>query len=110
VICDVDLTCCTDRNRARLGLAHCGTVRVVAPGQAVGAGTVSTPRLVFLHLSGGVQHLYSPDSLFRTTPHTRQYIPLEGVVKRVPNYAYQLYFANPESTKEIEANVRNVIF
>ena len=28
----------------------------------------------------------------------------------VPNFAYQLYFANPESTKEIEANVRNVIF
>ena len=43
-------------------------------------------------------------------PPLRQYIPLEGVVKRVPNYAYQLYFANPESTKEIEANVRNVIF
>jgi hypothetical protein len=30
---------------------------------------------------------------------------LEDIVKMIPNYAYQLYFANPESTKEIEANV-----
>lgn len=37
-------------------------------------------------------------------PH-KEYIPLEAVVKMVPNYAYQLYFANPESTKEIEANL-----
>ena len=43
-------------------------------------------------------------------PPVKQYIPLEGVVGRVPNYAYQLYLASPESTKEIEANVRNVIF
>jgi hypothetical protein len=31
-------------------------------------------------------------------------------VRKVPNYAYQLYFANPESTKEIEANVRGTVF
>jgi hypothetical protein len=31
-------------------------------------------------------------------------------VRKVPNYAYQLYFANPESTKEIEANVRRTVF
>jgi hypothetical protein len=30
---------------------------------------------------------------------------LEDIVGKIPNYGYQLYFANPESTKEIEANV-----
>jgi soluble epoxide hydrolase / lipid-phosphate phosphatase len=42
------------------------------------------------------------------SPPTKQYIPLEDVVKKVPNYAYQLYFADPESTQEIEANVSAV--
>jgi soluble epoxide hydrolase / lipid-phosphate phosphatase len=42
-------------------------------------------------------------------PPRKEYVPLEGVIKMIPKYAYQLYFANPESTKEIEANVRNVI-
>ena len=40
------------------------------------------------------------------SPPTKQYIPLEDIVKKVPNYAYQLYLADPDSTKEIEANVR----
>jgi len=30
-------------------------------------------------------------------------------VRKVPNYAYQLYFANPESTKEIEANLERFL-
>ena len=41
----------------------------------------------------------------RFTPPTKRYYSLEDVVKKVPNYEYQLYFANPESTKEIEAKV-----
>ncbi|KAF8260615.1 alpha/beta-hydrolase [Lactarius quietus] len=43
------------------------------------------------------------------TPPRREYLPLEGVVQRIPNYAYQLYFANPESTKEIEANLEGFL-
>ncbi|KAH8985432.1 alpha/beta-hydrolase [Lactarius hatsudake] len=39
----------------------------------------------------------------------KKYIPLEGIVERVPNYAYQLYFASPESTKEIEANLERFL-
>ena len=44
------------------------------------------------------------------SPPNKQYNSLEDVVSKVPNYAYQLYFANPESTKEIEANVRRTVF
>ena len=50
---------------------------------------------------------YTRFSIPYRTP-LKKYIPLEGVVEKVPNYAYQLYFANPESTEEIEANVRDV--
>ncbi|KAH9055591.1 alpha/beta-hydrolase [Lactarius vividus] len=39
----------------------------------------------------------------------KKYIPLEEIVQRVPNYAYQLYFASPESTKEIEANLERFL-
>jgi len=39
------------------------------------------------------------------SPPDKQYHSLEDVVKKIPNYAYWLYFANPESTKEIEANL-----
>jgi hypothetical protein len=39
------------------------------------------------------------------TPPTKRYNSLEDVVKKLPNFEYQLYFANPESTKEIEAKV-----
>lgn len=38
-----------------------------------------------------------------------RYNSLEDIVKKVPNYAYQLYFARPESTKEIEENVRKTV-
>jgi len=39
------------------------------------------------------------------TPPSPIYIPLEEVAKRQSNYAYQLYFASPESTIEIERNL-----
>ncbi|KAI0290085.1 alpha/beta-hydrolase [Multifurca ochricompacta] len=55
--------------------------------------------------------LWHPDRLLALgllsvpfSPPNKEYISLKDVVKRVPNYAYQMYFANPESTKEIEAN------
>ncbi|THH19891.1 hypothetical protein EW146_g1339 [Bondarzewia mesenterica] len=38
-------------------------------------------------------------------PPTPEYISLEEIVKRVPNFGYQLYFANDESTSEIESNL-----
>jgi pimeloyl-ACP methyl ester carboxylesterase len=41
-------------------------------------------------------------------PPTKQYRSLQDIVKKTPNYAYQLYFANPELTKEIESNVRRI--
>jgi soluble epoxide hydrolase/lipid-phosphate phosphatase len=60
--------------------------------------------------------LWHPDRLLALgmfsipyTPPRREYIPLEGIVGRVPNYAYQLYFASPESTKEIEANLERFL-
>jgi pimeloyl-ACP methyl ester carboxylesterase len=40
------------------------------------------------------------------TPPTKEYLSLQDLVKKVPNLAYQLYFANPKLTEEIEANVR----
>ncbi|KAI9434442.1 alpha/beta-hydrolase [Lactarius indigo] len=43
------------------------------------------------------------------TPPLKTYIPIEAIVERVPNYSYQLYFANPESTKEIEANLERFL-
>jgi len=43
------------------------------------------------------------------TPPTKQYYSLEDVVKKIPNYEYQLYFANPESTKEIEAKLERFL-
>ncbi|KAF8494225.1 Alpha/Beta hydrolase protein [Russula emetica] len=53
--------------------------------------------------------LWHPDRLLALgllsvpfTPPTKRYNSLEDAVRKVPNYAYQLYFANPESTKEIE--------
>ena len=44
------------------------------------------------------------------SPPTKRYNSLEDVVRKVPDYAYQLYFANPESTKEIGANVWRTVF
>jgi len=44
------------------------------------------------------------------TPPVKDYRSLEDVVKKAPNYAYQLYFANPESTNEVNANVRKRTF
>jgi len=60
--------------------------------------------------------LWHPDRLLALgllsvpfTPPTKRYNSLEDAVRKVPNYAYQLYFANPESTKEIEVNVRRTV-
>ena len=39
------------------------------------------------------------------TPPSRQYIPLEDVVKLAPNLGYQLFFAHQNSTTVIEENV-----
>jgi hypothetical protein len=39
------------------------------------------------------------------TPPTKEYLSLQDLVKKVPNLAYQLYFANPKLMEEIEANV-----
>lgn len=38
-------------------------------------------------------------------PPQKRYIPLAEASKRAPTFAYQEYFADPTSTKEIEANV-----
>jgi len=43
------------------------------------------------------------------TPPTKRYYSLEDVVKKLPNFEYQLYFANPESTKEIEAKLEQFL-
>ena len=38
-------------------------------------------------------------------PPSQEYVPLEDVVKKMPDFAYQLFFADPASTKKIEDNV-----
>jgi len=43
------------------------------------------------------------------TPPSREFIPLEEVVKRAPNLAYQLYLASPKSTLEILAYLKKFI-
>ncbi|KAH9983558.1 alpha/beta-hydrolase [Russula compacta] len=67
------------------------------------------------HIAGRFA-LWHPDRLLALgmlsvafTPPNKQYLSLEDVVKKVPNYAYQLYFANPDSTKEIEANLERFL-
>ena len=40
-------------------------------------------------------------------PPSPLYIPVEELVKRMPNLGYQVYFASEESTPEIEARVRS---
>ncbi|KAI0316203.1 hypothetical protein OF83DRAFT_1128276, partial [Amylostereum chailletii] len=39
------------------------------------------------------------------TPPLKQYIPLEAVVQRIPNYSYQLFFSKPETTPVIEGKL-----
>lgn len=39
------------------------------------------------------------------TPPSREFLPLEELVKFVPNLGYQLYFAASKSNLEILANV-----
>ncbi|KAF8204646.1 Alpha/Beta hydrolase protein [Pholiota molesta] len=39
------------------------------------------------------------------TPPSREYLPLEEVVRRAPNLGYQLYFASQKSNLEILANM-----
>jgi soluble epoxide hydrolase/lipid-phosphate phosphatase len=60
--------------------------------------------------------LWHPDRLLALglfsipyNPPVRAYIPLERIVQKVPNYSYQLYFANPEFTREIEANLERFL-
>ncbi|KAH9959851.1 alpha/beta-hydrolase [Russula dissimulans] len=60
--------------------------------------------------------LWHPDRLLALgvfsvpfTPPVKEYLSLEELVKKVPNYAYQLYFADPESTKEINAHLERFL-
>ena len=43
-------------------------------------------------------------------PPVTTYISLDNVIKKHPHYGYQLYFANEESTKEIEHNVSYLLY
>jgi len=38
-------------------------------------------------------------------PPNQEYVPLEDFVKKVPDFAYQLYFSDPATTKKIEDNI-----
>ena len=42
-------------------------------------------------------------------PPSQEYVPLEEVVKKFPDFAYQLFFADPATTKKIEDNVISLI-
>ena len=39
-------------------------------------------------------------------PPSTTFIPIEEASKRVPTFAYQEYFANPESTAQLDRGVR----
>ena len=43
-------------------------------------------------------------------PPSRDFIPLEEIVKRAPNLAYQLYFSAFKSNLEILAHVGIILF
>ncbi|EDR12290.1 epoxide hydrolase [Laccaria bicolor S238N-H82] len=43
------------------------------------------------------------------TPPSRVYLPVEEVAQRAPNLGYQVYFANPKSSSEIDANLKQFI-
>lgn len=38
-------------------------------------------------------------------PPNKEYVSLEDLVKKVPDFAYQLYLADPATTKKIENKV-----
>jgi hypothetical protein len=38
-------------------------------------------------------------------PPSQEYVPLEEIVKKMPDFAYQIFFADPTTTKKIEDNV-----
>lgn len=42
------------------------------------------------------------------TPPSPTYIPVDSMAKIVKDLAYQVYFADPQSTDEIENNVRSL--
>lgn len=81
-------------------LDHIGSSKAVIIGHDW--GSVVAARFVLWHPQRvlGVAHLsvaYFPPS--------REYVSLEVLVKMVPDFAYQLYFADPESTKKIEDHI-----
>ena len=43
------------------------------------------------------------------TPPSLEYISIREIAKRWPQLSYQVYFANPKSTQEIEANVSRLV-
>lgn len=81
----------------------------MAPRQVACAGDVSR---TFILPFPSVRYLTEFPIMIRLSvpflPPTKQYRSLQDIVKKTPNYAYQLYFANPELTKEIESNVRRI--
>jgi hypothetical protein len=40
------------------------------------------------------------------TPPSPEYMSVEEIAKRAPNLSYHVYLADPKSTREIDANVR----
>ncbi|KAF9480679.1 epoxide hydrolase [Pholiota conissans] len=60
--------------------------------------------------------LYHPNRLLALvmlsvpyTPPSKEYIPLEEVVRRAPDFGYQLYFASQKSNLEILANLNKFL-
>lgn len=43
------------------------------------------------------------------TPPSRQHVPIEEVVKRVPNLGYQVYLGHPKSSHEVLANLKKFL-
>ncbi|KAL0950245.1 hypothetical protein HGRIS_010229 [Hohenbuehelia grisea] len=60
--------------------------------------------------------LWHPDRLLAAaifsvpyTPPSKQYIPIQEVASRAPDFGYQVYFASQESTQTIDANLRRFV-
>lgn len=41
------------------------------------------------------------------TPPSPEYVPVKEIARRLPQLTYQVYFANPKSTDDLDVHVRN---
>ena len=90
-----------DRRWTRLGRIHRWAIRTLASKQIVSPGSVRNLLRFVWCIGSQSTRLSVPFN-----PPTSVYVSLEELAERRPKLAYQTYLANPQTTREIEANVR----